>query len=373
MSATTGPEFTDLTIEKGTCYVLFVYDVALSIDLEQVEQRATQTKQRQSIKHGRRGPKHLVYNAPLRLTEEAQPLPVGALRTIPAVDMVLYDFGAVTVVYGVDMNGPFSRLSELSLNLYDNETLLADSKNRVEQLLQDIQGVVQRHGISETVEDYVIFHIESLPEGVPIQRLVTEHEQGIARVLRAETQILSADEVQDVMSGRISYGLNDVTIVDWNAALVVDPEGEDICAVLEFANVELLEMRYLDRSLDSALERSYALLTRSRWKPGLRSGFADMKQIGKLQVDSAVLFEGVNNSLKLLGDQYLARVYRLVSQRFHLAEWDGTIIRKLETVESIYEKISDQVSNLRVEVLEWIIIILIAVSIVLPFFLEMPH
>ncbi|MGH7844797.1 MAG: hypothetical protein ACREQW_06480 [Candidatus Binatia bacterium] len=373
MSATNGPEFTYLTIKKGTCYVLLVYDVALSIDLDRVEQRATQTKQRQTIKQGRRSPKHFVYNAPLRLTEEAQVLPVGPLWTIPVVDTVLYDFGAVTVVYGVDINGPFSRLAELSLNLYDNETLLADSKKRVAELLQDIQGLVQRHGISETVEDYVVFHIESLPEGVPIQRFVTEHEQEIARTLRAETQILSADEVQDVMSGRISYGLNDVTIVDWNAALVVDPEGEDIYAVLELANVELLEMRYLDQSLDRALERSYALLTRSRWKPGLRSGFADMKQIGKLQVDSAVLFEGVNNSLKLLGDQYLARVYRLVSQRFHLAEWDETIIRKLDTLESIYEKISDQVSNLRVEVLEWIIIILIAVSIALPFFFEMPH
>ena len=39
-----------------------------------------------------------------------------------------------------------------------------------------------------------------------------------------------------------------------------------------------------------------------------------------MQVESAVLFEGVNNALKLLGDQYLARVYRLASQRFHLEE-----------------------------------------------------
>jgi len=54
-------------------------------------------------------------------------------------------------------------------------------------------------------------------------------------------------------------------------------------------------------------------------------------------------FEGVNNALKLLGDQYLARLYRLVAQRFHLVEWDGSILRKLETLEGIYQKISDQV------------------------------
>jgi uncharacterized Rmd1/YagE family protein len=73
----------------------------------------------------------------------------------------------------------------------------------------------------------------------------------------------------------------------------------------------------------------------------------------------------VNNTLKLLGDQYLARVYRLVNKRFHLDEWDASIIRKLQTLESIYEKISDQATNRRMEVLEWVIIILIAVSVAL--------
>jgi len=86
--------------------------------------------------------------------------------------------------------------------------------------------------------------------------------------------------------------------------------------------------------------------------------------VAQLQVDNALLFEGVNNALKLLGDQYLARVYRLVSDRFHLAEWDTSILRKLQTLESIYEKMSDIAANRRLEVLEWIIIILTAVSII---------
>ena len=94
---------------------------------------------------------------------------------------------------------------------------------------------------------------------------------------------------------------------------------------------------------------------------------AYLRDISQWQVDSAILFEGVNNVLKLLGDQYLARVYRLTAERFHLNEWDGSILRKLETLESIYQKISDQMVSRRMEVLEWIIIVLIAISIVLPF------
>jgi hypothetical protein len=92
---------------------------------------------------------------------------------------------------------------------------------------------------------------------------------------------------------------------------------------------------------------------------------ADLRRVAELQVDNALLFEGVNNTLKLLGDQYLSRVYALVNRRFHLDEWDTSILRKLETLESIYEKISDQAANRRMEILEWVIILLIAGSIAL--------
>jgi uncharacterized Rmd1/YagE family protein len=61
------------------------------------------------------------------------------------------------------------------------------------------------------------------------------------------------------------------------------------------------------------------------------------------------------------------RVNRTVNRRFHLDEWDSSILRKLQTLESIYEKISGQATNQRMEVLEWVIIFLIAFSILLEF------
>lgn len=167
----------------------------------------------------------------------------------------------------------------------------------------------------------------------------------------------------------MSFGNEDVTIVDWNAALLVDREGDDIQAVIEFANVELLEMRYLDQKLDRALDQAYDTLSKGsrNFRSFLGYYSADLRRVAELQVDNAALFEGVNNTLKLLGDQYLARVYRLINRRFHLDEWDSSILRKLQTLESIYEKISDQATNRRMEVLEWVIIILIALSILLEF------
>lgn len=354
------------SITRGKCLSIFVYDIGLSIDLSETERRLSSAK-RETIRHKRRAPKYFDYRpAPIGISQQTQSLQLDdKFATEPQVDLIVYDFGAVSVIYRVALSGDSSCLLSLSERLYENEQLLNDSRRRVEDLLKVIQGAVSKANISAFVEDYVIFQIDGFSEPTDLTGSYSQH---VAQILRAEARELSDDEVRDALSHRISFGKDDIVLVDWNAALVVDKDSEDILTILEFANVELLEMRFLDQRLDEALGLAYERLLKraARWFPS-RSNLSDLRDISQWQVDSAILFEGVNNVLKLLGDQYLARVYRLTAERFHLTEWDASILRKLETLESIYEKISDQVVSRRMEVMEWIIIILIAISIVLPF------
>jgi uncharacterized Rmd1/YagE family protein len=86
--------------------------------------------------------------------------------------------------------------------------------------------------------------------------------------------------------------------------------------------------------------------------------------VAALQMDAAILYEEINNALKLLGDQFLARLYRAASRRMHLDEWERATLRKLETLESIYGKLADAQAHRRAELLEWIIIALISAEIV---------
>jgi hypothetical protein len=137
-------------------------------------------------------------------------------------------------------------------------------------------------------------------------------------------------------------------------------------AVIEFANAQILEMRFLDQQLDEVLERSYDLLGKQqRGRGWLRFRNPEPWTVAQLQLEAAILFERVTNALKLIGEQYLTRIYGLVSNRFHLSEWDASISRKLQTLDSIYEKMSAQASSRRMEFLEWIIIVLFTVSILL--------
>ena len=363
-----------LEVQTGVCYALFAYEVGQSIDLDEAQRRITALKERAPIRHKRRAPHYFAFHPPpLRVTQEVTPLAVGAHRTVDHVDALLYDFGAVSVSYAIAFAGPLSRLLALGEALYDNATLLADSRTRVEQLLASIAPAVGRPRTADVVETYAIFQIVAFTTPCSPAELQTMHAEEMAQILRSERGRLSEQEVRDATSHAISFSAEDLALIDWDAALLFDREADDVRDVLEFANVELLEMRFLDQQLDDALDASYETLSRRRWGPPRMPGVsrAELRQVGRLQVDAALLFEGVNNALKLLGDQYLARVYRLVSDRFHLAEWDASILRKLETLESIYQKMSDAASSRRLEVLEWIIIVLIAASIAIPFIAPM--
>ena len=358
-----------LIINKGTCYAMFAYDVGSSINLEEADRRITAGTERGRLRHKARAPQYFDYRpAPLRLTQEGASLTVGSYSSSPTVEVMVFDFGAVSITYRFALDGPFDGLLDLSESLYENEQLLAESRARVEQLVQAIHPTIERPRIAAEVEDYLIFSIEacSPSQGPP---LWTTREMTLARILRGERTPLSDQETRDALSCRISFGIEDAALIDWHAAVLVGKDMDDVRAVLEFANVELLEMRILDEQLDQALDQGYEALSR---RPGLLSlpgsYDKDTTRIAQLQVDGALLFERVTNTLKLLGDQYLARVYRLVSQRFHLEAWDASIMRKLQTLESIYSKMSDRAGTRRMELLEWIIIILIAVSIALSIF-----
>ena len=360
----------ELTIDKGTCFAIFSYDIGAGIDLDLADKQVVSAKERIRIRRTRAEPQYFDYRPwPLRVTQEVTPISIGRWTTSPNVEVVLYDFGAVSVLFRFPLQGSFAGFQALSEALFENALLLKGAQDLVQNITGAISHAIEKYHISPFIEDYTIWHFEKISPNLSPHELQNTFAQEFAQLLRSEDETLSPEEVQDSNSSHISFGVQDLTIIDWNGAIIFGTEMADVLAVLEFANVQLLERRYLDQQLDDALDEAYEALTRKAGDHSLWPGFfkADLRRIAQMQVDGAILFERVTNALKLLGDQYLARVYRLTSKRFHLEGWDASIVRKLETIEGIYQKLSDQTGNQRLEVLEWIIIILIAVSILLPF------
>lgn len=300
-------------VKKGVCYLLFAFDLGQSINLDKAAQRIKASFERMKFRKNSRAPKHFDYDPPpLRIAQHGEQINVGKFFTKPQADLTLFDFGGGSVCYEIDLAGPVSHLIELSEVLYDNAHLLDDARKRVAGVLEELGEAIVRANFNESVEDFTVFHIQSLEGDVAPVQLVKDYPRELARLLRAESDDLGEEEVNEAIHARTSYSSKDCAVVDWNSGLFLGQNAQDFVAVMEFCNVELLEMRVLDEQLDDHLEQAYQLLMTGK------KGGADLSKIARLQVDSVILYEAVENALKLLGDQYLARVYSLASAKFHL-------------------------------------------------------
>jgi hypothetical protein len=358
----------EFRVVQGSCHPLYVFEVGFSIDLADAERRLAHTTERQAFRRpGLAGDPLAARPAPLRVQLDTSATRIGPFAVLPVVEVVLYEFGAVSVGYEIPLGTTADELISLSVRLREDAALLEDARGRVTELIASLGPAVERPRVADLVEDYFVFRVRELAGDADAAAIATRHAELIARLLRAETGALSPEEIADATSARLSFSPRDVTFVDWDSAFLYDPDPDKLRAVLEFANVQLLELRYLDTQLDRIMERSYELLLKRTGFRAVTPSFlaADMRELAFLQVDSAVLLERVSNAIKFLGEEYLARLYRLVSGRLHLAEWDASITRKLATIGSIHEKMADRAAARRMELLEWVIILLITFEVVL--------
>jgi len=362
---------TGLRIHGATVRVLVAYDIGLSIRLDACRTHVGGLEADERIRHKGHAPQYFQFDPPpLRLVREIEPVEVGGRRTNPAAEVLLYEFGGVSVGYSIPFDGTLEEMIELSCALASEPRIERHAEALVSHLLTLIEAHVDRPCLADPEEDLLVFQIPAFEGGEDPEVVLQRHAADFARLLRSERDSPSEQEIQDALSGRVRFGTDDLAVLDWNAALLVDREPEDVISVLEFANLELLEMRFLDEKLDKSLDRAFETLRAPRvWSALQLPGKArkEMRSIAEMQVDGAILFERVSNALKLFGDQYLARVHRTATQRFRLSEWNTGILRKLDTLDSIYQKVHDHAATQRMEVLEWIIIVLIAFSIVMPF------
>lgn len=359
-----------LFIERGNALVYFAFDIGTGIDLSKAESILVAEKKKNPGQEKRRQSKYFEYTPPpIRISEFVATIPVGSkYATADVVEILVFDFACVSVRFDIPISGPISDMIELSIELYENLKLKERAEILVRALMERLKTVIDRPEMASRIEDYVIFHFSKIRDGITPQKLLMEHMEPLTCLLRAESDRPSDREVQEISTDRISYGSSDVTLMSWYSAVIYGENAEDIYAVMEFANLVLMELSFLDSRLDRALDEFYDYFTvqdkKSFWD--FESKKPQLRRISRLQIDSAISFERVTNALKLMGDDFQARVFQLATRKMGLSAWDASISRKLRTIESIYDKISDAEGSRRMEVLEIVIIVLISISIFLP-------
>jgi hypothetical protein len=349
-----------------TIHLAFAFDIGDEIDLDRA--RLILQGEPGQLARRRRNPESLGYRpAPIRVEIEPTGIELpGAWSFLrpPRAELTLFDFGAISLAVRYRIEITAGDLLALAGRLAEQAPLTEAAKRLLAPWLQRIGPAVYDFAVSEMSEEYVVFQL-----GEQRGKWLDDHADWIAGLVRLESDALSPEEVREATRLSLSYTPHDLVVLDWAAGVIADPEGADTLQVIEFANVQLLEFRHIDDRLDDRLEAAYRLIRperRRRWLPSRWRLHGDaVRQIRELEIEATSLFERVDNSLKLIGDHYLARVFEVAGARFHLGGWQQSIRRKLETVGDVYDLLVQQAGGQRMEALEITVVVLIALEIVL--------
>ncbi len=182
----------------------------------------------------------------------------------------------------------------------------------------------------------------------------------IAAFLKNEKIQLDEEEVKTTLSSYLKYGKDDITIVDWDGAFIFDSSADFASNIelFEIANLQLLKSRILDFDLDERLEKTLRLIAVPKGVPIIRAREVRkvMKEIIEIRTQSILESEAVERNIKLIGDWYSAKLYSLISRKFHLDSWKAEIKEKLDTLEDVYTMATENFSVSYRATLEFIIL-----------------
>lgn len=352
-----------------TVHVFVAFDWGDSIDLDRALSLAP--SQTHSLPRERRTPRSIEYRPPpLRFPLPAwQPEWPKTSNIEGSADATVFDFGAVSVASHLPLRVSSAELLSTIGSLADSQLLIDPARRAAEPLFARLQPSIGRPQWSPLSEEYVVIQLHRW-DGCDLSRLIEDHPQWLAGLVRLEPDPLSDEEVAESLKARKSYSSADLVIVDWSGAVVVDENPEEILDLLSFANLQLLEMRQINGHLESELETAWHVSRRhSRsWLPFWRTHARRVRALGAVKVDAHGMLERTTNILKLVGDPYLARVYQLLVGRFRLDQWADDNRRAIAVLESIYQVLTQQAATYRAEFLEVTIALLILYEVLLPLF-----
>ncbi len=367
MSGTTdGP---GVAIVRGTIIVYRIFDVAEKFDLKRIESDLGAGVASSRLKIARStGHALILREAPITLSLGTAQLRLGAATVRTELFARVWSYGVVSLQFNVPIEGgtTWTALVTTAALVEDENDIDAVAVARVRELAANLAAAATLPHEPQGMEDYVVYFLEELT-GIDHPGELASRADIPALILGEPNQKLSDDVRLPILNSTLSYSTRDLAVIDWNSALVIEPDGSrDVADMLEFAVTHLMEFRYFDTLLDDRLESLYLAIERHH---RLRSFFRN--ESDRLSHEASSLFlefsehvERIENSLKFVGDFFLANVFRRAASRFQLKEWEENVMRKVNALARVSELLSEETNVRRSHLLEVIIILLILYEIV---------
>lgn len=378
-SAALADPASEVQIQEGQILVYRAFDIGQEIDLGKVEAILRENLGRTRVSLTRRARQAVIMrNAPLRVSLGEIAFKLGSETIQAEASATMWDYGTLSLVFQIQIPRG-CRWSELIAKaaLLNGDPNAPDPVDEIaivkaNELVQLLQSAIHRPGTWDVAEDYVIYFIQSVLIPGSLQGVVFDARELMNRadipalLLGDSKERLAPKTREGILENYHQYAANDLVLIDWNSALVVEPSGNrEIVDILEFALTHLLELRYYDGLLDLKLASLYDAIEERR-QSVLKSSFSGiLRETNTLFIEFSEFIEQIDNSLKVVGDYYLAVIFRSALHRLRVSEWEQNITRKMALLSQVSEILEGEVNVRRSYVLELIVILLISFEVVM--------
>jgi hypothetical protein len=356
-------------ITAGAVHAFFLFDVAQGIDLTRVRALVGAPATQATLQDKSPGAAKVRYFVS-PVIADGESLGLAAIDGFRA-RVKWYDYGVVSLMLSRPFRGTWSELVGLGQELIENEALERAASGLASEVTARTREALIGRRDSVLSEDYLVFAVHELAQPAAAEAVLAGHGGDIAQLLRGERQPLSRQEREEVLRTSLSYLADDLVVPAYNAAFVLDSAAgtQGSLEILEFVNAQLLEFRYHDEQLETELTRIYSSLQKPRWTErylGRRPTQA-ARQLHSLFVDVNELTDRMENSVKLVGDMYAARLATLAGSRLGLEAWKRNVEDKLKTLDDIYRFTVEQTGMSQGNMLEAIIVLILVFELALLF------
>ncbi len=356
-----------IRIKSGKILIYRLYDVAHEINLPGVEERLHAEARRLKIERKPFSKALEFANPPVVFQLKSIEWESGGRRFPVNIHGKAYDFGVLSIILEIPLqNITLSEFEETAAIVSKSETLKEESRTHLNQTISALGSAIVGYNLSRFEEDYTVFFVEALEPALSAEDFLRHCD--VSRLMSGEQKILSGRMKEDLLQHRYSYFEDDLVILNWDNALMIEPSGSmEIADILEFANAQLLELRYYDDVVDRELGSIHRDISEkgalSIWKIKKYERLAAevMKTIAELMG----ITEKIDSALKVTEDVYYAKIYLAALRLFRVKDWEGSIKKKLDIASNTYDMLYREIANKRTELLELVIVILIILEIVI--------
>lgn len=357
------------TIKKGRILVYRVYDIGEEIDLEKAEKILQQENAARSKFKLKKINQQavIVSNDPLSVSLGNYAYSDHDMSFNPEVSAKIWEFGALSITFDfpITEGTTIDQLRAISDRIQNYDLLDVYARGKARELSLQIKDSMAKTNEWEVNEDYILYYIESFANNYQDASTILAEEDIAALIINEERDQLAPQIKERIYSSKLQYYKNDLAIIDWNSAFIIEPSGSmDIPDVIEFALNQLLEMRYYDDLLDKKLKDLYSAVELKEMSI-FSSRYTDLAlEAGQKYIEIAEIVEAVENSLKVIGDLYHSTVFRTASNKFRFSDWQGSIDNKLDNMAELCKLLLDNITSRRSHLLELIIIALISIELI---------